>query len=132
MWQHIQLSEQIRPRDTLACCWDVKQPTNNGSTQKQKQTKMRQEKKKNLNKHDRNSCVYSKKKVTYQAVFLLSNFISTNRVICITEQHELPRAFNSSTLIVYLAVFKKILFHYISRFGFYSQGKIKVVSYFFL
>ena len=21
--------EQIRPRDTLACCWDVKQPTNN-------------------------------------------------------------------------------------------------------
>ena len=22
------LSEQIRPWDTLACCWDVKQPTN--------------------------------------------------------------------------------------------------------
>ena len=29
MWQHVQLSEQIRSRDTLACCWDVKQPTNN-------------------------------------------------------------------------------------------------------
>ena len=28
MWQHVQLSEQIRPSDTLACCWDVKQPTN--------------------------------------------------------------------------------------------------------
>ena len=28
MWQHVQLSEQVRPRDTLACCWDVKQPTN--------------------------------------------------------------------------------------------------------
>ena len=27
MWQHVQLSEQIRPWDTLACCWDVKQPT---------------------------------------------------------------------------------------------------------
>ena len=27
--QHIKLSEQIRPWDTLACCWDVKQPTNN-------------------------------------------------------------------------------------------------------
>ena len=25
MWQHVKLSEQIRPRDTLACCWDVKQ-----------------------------------------------------------------------------------------------------------
>ena len=24
----MQLSEQIRPWDTLACCWDVKQPTN--------------------------------------------------------------------------------------------------------
>ena len=23
------MSEQIRPWDTLACCWDVKQPTNN-------------------------------------------------------------------------------------------------------
>ena len=22
-WQHVELSEQIRPRDTLACCWDV-------------------------------------------------------------------------------------------------------------
>ena len=28
MWQHVNLSEQIRPWDTLACCWDVKQPTN--------------------------------------------------------------------------------------------------------
>ena len=28
MWQHVQLSEQIRPWDTLACCWGVKQPTN--------------------------------------------------------------------------------------------------------
>ena len=25
--QHVKLSEQIRPWDTLACCWDVKQPT---------------------------------------------------------------------------------------------------------
>ena len=23
------LSSQIRPQETLACCWDVKQPTNN-------------------------------------------------------------------------------------------------------
>ena len=29
VWQHVQLSEQISPWDTLACCWDVKQPTNN-------------------------------------------------------------------------------------------------------
>ena len=28
MWQNIKLSEQIGPWDTLACCWDVKQPTN--------------------------------------------------------------------------------------------------------
>ena len=28
VWQHIKLSEQIRPWDTLACCWDDKQPTN--------------------------------------------------------------------------------------------------------
>ena len=28
VWQHVQLSEQIRPWDTLACCWDVRQPTN--------------------------------------------------------------------------------------------------------
>ena len=27
VWQHVQLSEQIRPWETLACCWDVKQPT---------------------------------------------------------------------------------------------------------
>ena len=25
VWQHVKLSEQIRPWDTLACCWDVKQ-----------------------------------------------------------------------------------------------------------
>ena len=29
VWQHVKLSEQIRPWDTLPCCWDVKQPTNN-------------------------------------------------------------------------------------------------------
>ena len=29
VWQHVKLSEQIRPWDTLECCWDVKQPTNN-------------------------------------------------------------------------------------------------------
>ena len=28
VWQHIKLSEQIRPWGTLACCWDIKQPTN--------------------------------------------------------------------------------------------------------
>ena len=27
VWQYVKLSEQIRPWDTLACCWDVKQPT---------------------------------------------------------------------------------------------------------
>ena len=32
VWQHVKLSEQIRPWDTLACCWDVKQPTNNQQT----------------------------------------------------------------------------------------------------
>ena len=32
MWQHIKLSVQIRPWDTLACCWDVKQPTNEQTT----------------------------------------------------------------------------------------------------
>ena len=26
MWQHVNLSVQIRPWDTVACCWDVKQP----------------------------------------------------------------------------------------------------------
>ena len=33
MWQHVNLSEQIRPWGTLACCWDVKQPTNNSITE---------------------------------------------------------------------------------------------------
>ena len=28
MWHHVQLSEQIHPWDTVACCCDVKQPTN--------------------------------------------------------------------------------------------------------
>ena len=28
VWQHINLSKQIHPWDTLECCWDVKQPTN--------------------------------------------------------------------------------------------------------
>ena len=28
VWQHVKLSEQICSWDTLACCWDVKQPTN--------------------------------------------------------------------------------------------------------
>ena len=28
VWYHVKLSVQIRPWDTLACCWDVKQPTN--------------------------------------------------------------------------------------------------------
>ena len=28
MWQHVKLSVQIHPWDTLACCWDDKQPTN--------------------------------------------------------------------------------------------------------
>ena len=28
VWQHVQLSKQIRPWDTFACCWDAKQPTN--------------------------------------------------------------------------------------------------------
>ena len=31
VWQHVKLSEQIRPWDTLACCWYVKQPTNNNN-----------------------------------------------------------------------------------------------------
>ena len=32
LWQHVKLSEQIRPWDTLACGWDLKQPTNNKQT----------------------------------------------------------------------------------------------------
>ena len=31
VWQHIKLYKQIRPWDTLACCWDTKQPTNNNN-----------------------------------------------------------------------------------------------------
>ena len=31
VWQHVQLSKQIHQRDTLACCWDIKQPTNNNT-----------------------------------------------------------------------------------------------------
>ena len=29
---HVQLSEQIRPWDTLAYCWNIMQPTNNNTT----------------------------------------------------------------------------------------------------
>ena len=29
VWQHVKLSEQISPWDTLACCWEVEQQTNN-------------------------------------------------------------------------------------------------------
>ena len=29
VWQQVQSSEQIRPWDTLVCCWGFKQPTNN-------------------------------------------------------------------------------------------------------
>ena len=36
MWQHVKLSEQIGPWDTLACCWDVKQPTNTNTNTKGK------------------------------------------------------------------------------------------------
>ena len=32
MWQHIQLCEQTRPWVTLACCRDVKRPTNKQNT----------------------------------------------------------------------------------------------------
>ena len=32
VWQHVKLFEQIRPWDTLACCWEVKQPTNKHSS----------------------------------------------------------------------------------------------------
>ena len=32
VWQYVKLSEQIHPWDTLVCCWDVKQPTNNNQT----------------------------------------------------------------------------------------------------
>ena len=76
--------------------------------------------------------IYSKKKVTYQAVF----FRDAPQLVWSFSPAQpcarYSRAFNSSTRIVYLAVFKQILFHYISRFGFYLQGKIKVISYFFL
>ena len=33
VWQHVNLSEQICPWDTLACCWDVKQASNHPSNQ---------------------------------------------------------------------------------------------------
>ena len=33
MRQHVQLSEQIRPCETLACCWDVQQPANKPPTE---------------------------------------------------------------------------------------------------
>ena len=34
--QHLKLSEQIRPCDALACCWDLKQPTNEQTAQDNK------------------------------------------------------------------------------------------------
>ena len=39
MWQHVKVSGKIRPRDTLARCWDVKQPTKNKQQQQQQQQK---------------------------------------------------------------------------------------------
>ena len=33
VWQQVNLSEQIRPWDTLACCWDVMQPTDKQTSQ---------------------------------------------------------------------------------------------------
>ena len=33
VWQHIQLSQQIGPWDSLTCCWNIKQPTNNSCLQ---------------------------------------------------------------------------------------------------
>ena len=32
LWQHVKLSEQIHPWDTLTCCWNVKQQTNQPTT----------------------------------------------------------------------------------------------------
>ena len=32
VWQHVKLSKQIRPWDTLALCWDIKQPVNKQTT----------------------------------------------------------------------------------------------------
>ena len=29
MWQHVQLSQQICPLNTFACCWEVRQPVYN-------------------------------------------------------------------------------------------------------
>ena len=40
MWQHVNLSEQIRPWDTLACCWDVKQATHKPTNCLCKQTRL--------------------------------------------------------------------------------------------
>ena len=53
VWQRVKLSEQIRPLDTLACCWDVKQPTKkkqkqqkNKNPKQTKHTKKKKQKKK--------------------------------------------------------------------------------------
>ena len=35
VWQHVKLSEQIGPWDTIACCWDIKQPTNKQTSRPQ-------------------------------------------------------------------------------------------------
>ena len=40
MWQHVKLSEQICPWDTLACCWDVMQPTNKQTLSSQVKTEL--------------------------------------------------------------------------------------------
>ena len=32
-WQQVKLSSQIHPWDTVACCWDLKQPTDNKQQQ---------------------------------------------------------------------------------------------------
>ena len=32
VWQHVNLSEQIRPWATLSCCWDIKQSKNNNNS----------------------------------------------------------------------------------------------------
>ena len=39
VWQHVKLPEQVRPWDTLAYCWDIKQPTNKQTLSIQQTTK---------------------------------------------------------------------------------------------
>ena len=47
VWQHVQVCEQIRPWDTLPCCWDVNQATKNKTKSKQTPPHPPQKKKKN-------------------------------------------------------------------------------------